>query len=496
MARPTDWYHLDLHSDPTPGDPYEIRTQGNRFHTFAHDVAGVHRGLNAAAKDTVLSEANGKAMSAFRDKLGKLPAQLQKLYDSYQLAGDALIAYAGAVEMAQRDADSALAKARLLREELSHARTGLANATHAATQANAATAVRNTPPAGNVPQPDPDQVRQAARNAQYANSHQRALQSQVDNLHAQLAELKSKAESAGHSQERAADHLVGQLHEASNAGIHNKRWYQKLDEWAGKAWDLTVTLSKWVVALGGIILLFVGGPLVWIVAAAALIVLADTLVKFSQGKAGWGDVLFAVLDCIPVAGKFAMLAKAGRLAEGYGLAVKVARAEKQCATLIKVWHTGEDLKGFRKIGFVFAKGEAKDAAKDYLNGGWSQVKQNAASNAIGNAIGAGTGPLVDKGFSKVPGLVYRGDHTLLPNNVRRDYAELAMHMNGKTPMGKSVIGTTKSAITSVTKAVVSTAVFGQDFNMNDVLVNTAAGYGDTGLGYSTGVGPARAAFGR
>ena len=77
MARPTDWYHLDLHSDPTPGDPYEIRTQGNRFHTFAHDVAGVHRGLNAAAKDTVLSEANGKAMSAFRDKLGKLPAQLQ-----------------------------------------------------------------------------------------------------------------------------------------------------------------------------------------------------------------------------------------------------------------------------------------------------------------------------------------------------------------------------------------------------------------------------------
>lgn len=490
MARPSDWHNLDLPGDPTPGDPYESRTQGLRFRTFAHDVATVHTSLNAAAKDSALAEANGKAMTAFRGQIGKLPGQLQKLHDSYEIAGDALVAYAAALEIEQHEADLALAKARILRGDLSQAQRNLANATNAVFQAaEAKSKVDN--PQGNVPPPIPAQVRQAARNAQYAGANASAAQSQVDSLQAQLADLRTKAQTAGHNQDQAAQRLVSQLDEASNVGIHNKKWYQKVADWVGKHWDGFITLCKWVVALGGILLLFFGGPLAWIVLGAALLVLADTVNKYAHHQAGLGDLLFAVLDCIPVAGKLAMLAKAGKFMEGFGTALKVAKAEKQYATLIKVWHMGTDLKGFNKVAFGFAKNEVKNTLQDFMNGGWNNVKKNFASNAVGNAIGAGLSPLIDKGFSKVPGILYHGN---LIQMSQKQYGELAMHMNGKTLAGKGIIGASKALVTSVTKQAVDTTIFGGHFDLGKVGLSTAGGYGDSGLGYSTGIGPAKAAF--
>jgi hypothetical protein len=54
--------------------------------------------------------------------------------------------------------------------------------------------------------------------------------------------------------------------------------------------------------IGAIVLMIVGGPL-WLIVAvvvAGLIILADTLYKYSQGKASLLDVGLAVLSCIPV----------------------------------------------------------------------------------------------------------------------------------------------------------------------------------------------------
>jgi hypothetical protein len=45
--------------------------------------------------------------------------------------------------------------------------------------------------------------------------------------------------------------------------------------------------------------LIIGGPLAWVVFAAALLVLADTIMKYMKGQASLWDVLFAALDCIP-----------------------------------------------------------------------------------------------------------------------------------------------------------------------------------------------------
>lgn len=495
MARPTDWHNLDLHADPTPGDSYEIRTQARRFHNFADDVAAALTKLNSASKDSALTEANGKAMTAFRGQVGQLPGQLDKLNHSYELAARALSSYAHSMDIEQSAADGALAKARVLRGDLSRARTHLTNATTAAQNAAHAKSKLDNPTGGShVPPPDPNQVRQAARNAQHAGSQQTAAQSHVDSLNAQLAELKTKAQHAGQHQEHAATHLKNQLHAASDAGIHNKKWYQKLADWVGENWHWVITACKVIVAIGGVLLLFVSGPiLIWVVLAAALIVFAQTAVSFAQGKAGWGDLIFAALDCIPVLGKVAMVAKAGKFLGEAGTALKIVRAEKSFATVVKVWHTGEDLKGARKVAFIFAKGEGKDTLKDFMNGGWGDVKKNAASNFAGNSIGAAAGPLLDKGFSKVPGLVYKGVRLDSASPERHAFAKLSMHMNGQTAGGKMFISTSKALVTSVTKQTASAAM-GNGFSVGSVAMDTAGGYGDTGVGYAPGILPAKAMF--
>jgi hypothetical protein len=230
---------------------------------------------------------------------------------------------------------------------------------------------------------------------------------------------------------------------------------------------------------------------VWFVLAAALIVLADTIAKFAQGKAGWGDLLFAALDCIPVLGKLAMLAKAGKIMAGFKMALKVRKAEVAFARLIKVWRMGEDFKGFGKVAFTFAKGELKTTLKDALNGGWSEMKKNALGNLTGNIIGAGTGSLVSKGLGKLPKLI---NDSSLTNLTRRQYANLSMTLSGKNLLGKGIVGGTQGFVTSVTRATVNTAFFGADFDTTGTLMDTAGGYGNSGVGYKPGIGPAKAAF--
>jgi len=489
MARPTDWHHLDLHDDPTPGDPHEVKLQGQRYKTFVEDISTALRGMRSASKDSALQDGAGKAMDAFKERIGKLPGQLQKLHDSYDLVANALVTYAGKLEHCQTTADHALARARILRGDLSRAQSRLASATTAANSAKSAQdKLKN--PAGDAHAPDPENVRKASRDARHANEHQKTMQGQVDNLHAQLAELKTKAEGAGKDQDKAATKLVQDIHEASDAGIHNKKWYEKVGDWLGKAWKVIVIAAKIFVAVAGIVLLFVGGPLVWFVLAAALIVLADTIVQFSQGKAGWGDLLFAALDCIPLVGKVAMLAKAGKFMAGFRMALKVRKAEIAFARLVKVWRMGEDLKGFGKVGFAFAKGEMKTTLKDALNGGWSEMRKNALQNLTGNVIGAGMGTLVSKGLSSLPGKLYRSS---LVDMDRKQFAKLNMALNGKNVLGTSAVGAAQGFVTSLTRATVNTALFGADFDTTGVFMDTVGG-GGGGLGYKPGILPAKAAL--
>ncbi|CAL9545362.1 hypothetical protein SUDANB174_04298 [Streptomyces sp. enrichment culture] len=109
------------------------------------------------------------------------------------------------------------------------------------------------------------------------------------------------------------------LREASDAGIPNRHWWEEIGDWVSDHWDEIVTICKWVVTIVGIIVMIAGGPLGWLVFAAALVVMADTIRKVIKGEAGWGDLLWAALDCIPATKGFTSLAKLGKLWKAGGL---------------------------------------------------------------------------------------------------------------------------------------------------------------------------------
>ncbi|MEU6120061.1 putative T7SS-secreted protein [Streptomyces sp. NPDC047117] len=490
MARPTDWHNLDLPEDPTPGDHLELQSQGKTYKTFVQDIDEVRRGLKTASKDSVLAEAVGKAMDSFKENIDKLPGQLDKLHASYSKLADALLSYAHKMDMAQSEADSALSKARTLRGELKTAETRLHNASSAADRASEAKKRVHKPGSGDPPPPDSAKVRQATRDASYANGQKDAAQGQVDSLHTQLAELKTKAENAGKDHSRATDDFVRDVEAASDAGIQNKKWYEKVGDFVADHWDAIVTACKIFVAIVGLVLLFVsGGWLVALFLAAALIVLADTIKKVAQGKAGWGDLAFAVLDCIPVVGKIAMLAKAGKLLGGMKTALRVAKIEQKMSGVMKVWRAGSQLKGARKAAFAFGKLEAKSTATDFMNGGVDRVKKNWKMNLAGSAIGVGAGSAVEKGFEKAPGLLNK---TPLTNWSQSEYGRISMDFAGKGSLGTQVvIGTTSGLATSIGKATFNSMVFGQSFDSNTLLTDTATGAGGKGLAYNPGLLAAR-----
>ncbi|MFF1331181.1 putative adhesin [Streptomyces sp. NPDC058298] len=319
--RPTDWHILDLDKDPTPGDPQRIRKLAGTLHDFADDVADALRDLKGiATEDEILSWA-GKTAKTFADQFGDAPKQLRKLRKSYDLAGDALASFWPDLEIAQTKADKALRDGRKARDELTTAQTALTGANdwvHTATaKADSYDPAKN--PGKDIPPPDEADVRRATRDAQHAKTRQATAERNVENAQNALDAAKKLADQAKGLREEAARRTVTKLKEASDAGIPNRHWWEEIGDWVADHWDEIVTVCKWVVAVVGIIVMIIGGPLGWLVFAAALVVLADTVRKMLNGTAGWGDLAWALLDCIPATKGLTSIAKLGKLWKAGGL---------------------------------------------------------------------------------------------------------------------------------------------------------------------------------
>ncbi|MFF0514912.1 putative T7SS-secreted protein [Streptomyces sp. NPDC004250] len=319
--RPTDWHVLDLESDPTPGDPQRIRKLAGTLHDFADDVGDVLRDLKGIAKEEEILSWAGKTAAVFAEEFGDAPKKLRKLKKSYNLAGDALTTFWPDLQDAQDKADKALRDGRKAREELTTAQTALTGADDWVRRATEKT--DSYDPAKNggkdVPKPDEADVRRATRDAQHAKARQAAAERNVESAQTALDAAKKLAGQAKGLREDAARRTVTKLQEASDAGIPNRHWWEEIGDWVTDNWDEIVTICKWVVTIVGIIVMIVGGPLGWLVFAAALVVMADTIRKVIKGEAGWGDLLWAALDCIPATKGFTSLAKLGKLWKAGGL---------------------------------------------------------------------------------------------------------------------------------------------------------------------------------
>lgn len=315
--RPADWHPLDLDKDPTPGDPQRVRTLAAQLHTFADDVSDALRLVKGMAGEDALLQWAGKSAEVFKEQFKDVPKNLKKLKKSYELCGDALADYWPKLERAQALADKALAKAKEAQSDLSSAKSRLSSADSWVTRATKEADKYKDDPTGSKSdgdKPDEGKVRAATRDVQSAKSAHSKAQSDVTSAQNALDAAKKMAEDARKMRDDAAGEAKRKIDEASDAGIPNRHWWQDVGHWFEDNWDTIVTVCKVVVAVVGIIAMIIGGPILGaIVLVAALVVLADTLYKYSKGQASLWDVAFAAMDCIP-GGKG--ITSLGKLAKG------------------------------------------------------------------------------------------------------------------------------------------------------------------------------------
>ncbi|TDC05828.1 hypothetical protein E1265_35170 [Streptomyces sp. 8K308] len=97
------------------------------------------------------------------------------------------------------------------------------------------------------------------------------------------------ARQAQELREDAARTCADEIDAASDAGIQNRRWWEDAIHWVSENWDTIVEICEVVVAVLGIVVMIIGGPLAWVV-------LADTLYRYANGQATLWDT---ALDHIP-----------------------------------------------------------------------------------------------------------------------------------------------------------------------------------------------------
>ncbi|MEW2102705.1 RHS repeat-associated core domain-containing protein [Streptomyces cellulosae] len=301
--RPSDWHVLDLDKDPTPGDPERVRKLARFLHDFADDVSEALRLVKGMAGEGTLAEWAGKSAKVFKEEFSGVPKNLRKLEKSYAMCGDALADYWPKLERAQALADKALAKAREAQADLSSAKSKLASAESWVGRATKEADKYKDDPTGSksdADKPDEAKVRAATRDVQSAKSAHTKAQSDVTSAQNALDAAKKMAADARKMREEAARGAKSKIDEASDAGIQNRSWWEEIGDWFTDNWDNIVAACKIVVAVVGIVAMIIGGPILGaIVLIAALVVLADTLYKYSKGQASLWDVGLAALDCIP-----------------------------------------------------------------------------------------------------------------------------------------------------------------------------------------------------
>ncbi|MFB6772064.1 RHS repeat-associated core domain-containing protein [Streptomyces sp. NPDC056337] len=391
--RPSDWHVLDLDKDPTPGDPQRVRTLAKTLHDFADDVSEALRLVKGMAGETTLAEWAGKSATVFKEEFSGVPKNLKKLEKSYGMCGDALADFWPKLERAQALADRALVKAREARQDLTSAQSKLSSADSWVTRASKEADKYKDDPTGSksdADKPDEAKVRAATRDAQHAKTAQTNAQSAVDSAQSALDAAKKMAEDARKMREDAARDAKNKIDEASDAGIQNRSWWEDVGDWFSDNWDTIVAVCKVVVAVVGIVAMIIGGPILGaIVLVAALVVLADTLYKYSKGQASLWDVGLAALECIPGMKGLTTLGGLAKGLKGGMAAMKGIRGGLK--------GTGLALRGLGKN----ARGMVADGAKGAYNRARNLVRSKG-SDPVDMASGAMYLPQTDV---ELPGLL-------------------------------------------------------------------------------------------
>ncbi|MFW8745448.1 hypothetical protein, partial [Mesorhizobium japonicum] len=250
-----------------------------------------------------------------------MPGELSKADDSYSAVADALSAWANALDDAQAQADRGLALARDAHADLVSAQAAYDHAhsswsvAHAQqlSQQKLQKQYQDVPPPSGVSVPTDGQLRATYRNVAQARAGMDAATASIASATARLDAARRLVLEAKASRDQAEAVAVRQIGAAKDQAVKPSSVWEGIQDSA--AWQAIVQIATVVLTIVSIVAIFVGGPIVWaIIAAATILLLVNSLLSIAQGKNAWGELAMLAVGLIPGGRLLALGATAGRAA--------------------------------------------------------------------------------------------------------------------------------------------------------------------------------------
>lgn len=220
--------------DPAPGEPRAYEELSGILGRTATNAENAHKRLSDLKESVDDSIWKGEAADAFKEQVGKLPGDLEKLFESYRAAADAMGEYGRTLTTLKEKADGLVSAAETAEGDESTQRQAL----------NDALAVEPTTPT--VPY---DEAMEGARR--------------------RIREAKNGIDAIRTERQGAETKAVNGLGHAGDIGIHNKKWYQKALAALADAAEF-VAFALAVIAIVVVVVVLLTNPAGWAALSAAL----------------------------------------------------------------------------------------------------------------------------------------------------------------------------------------------------------------------------------
>ncbi|AWZ08756.1 MULTISPECIES: hypothetical protein [unclassified Streptomyces] len=278
--RPKDWQPL-AGSDPTPGNPEEVRTGAKNMATTGEQIRAQITRLKAISGT---DELKGKYVEELKKGSGKLKGKLEKSAGRYEKVSAKLGEWAGCLEHAQSETAAALTSAKEAQESFRAL----------------------------VGSEDPDSAAAKTAEKDLEPSKKTELESARTKLEGAKKRNGTAVEGYRKDSKRIADKIRDIIDDAVEDGFWS--WFSNLIERNLKAIKVVLEVMGWIATILAVIALvimivamFAVPGAGWLAAMALMtqigtaLALASTVAHVAMaatGNGGWGDVVFDVVGLL------------------------------------------------------------------------------------------------------------------------------------------------------------------------------------------------------
>lgn len=288
--RPSDWSPLSLASDPTPGDPTQVRGGGRRYREVANAIARAASTLRAL--EAGASQAD--SVSALLETRDDIVDQISNAEGRYRTVGDALVTYSYTLDRVQADTATALSRARTAQREVDFAERLQRYYRRLAEDAN-----------------DPDQAEQRAEYRRKENRYR----GDASDARGEVESQQQVVAAAVADRDTAAQTAIDQIEQITSSDGLTDSWW---DNWGAKLTAWIATIAEAIAAIAGILALLLcwvpilGQALLAIAAIAGIVAALANILLAATGEKSWGEaalsIVFAALGCVGLGGARGVLA--------------------------------------------------------------------------------------------------------------------------------------------------------------------------------------------